>query len=160
MAIHINLRHLEERDIRLRGAVAPADLNVETFDELIHVNRPLAYDVEIQKIEHALLAQGRLELVLDCECARCLKPFQHQIQFEHWVCHIPLDGDEKAPVVNDLVDLTPYLREDIVLAFPQHPLCGSECGGPAPLLKKPGKGAEVTEPSAPSPWAALDKLKL
>ena len=38
-------------------------------------------------------------------------------------------GDDKALVVNDCLDLTPYVREDILLALPLHPLCGSDCGG-------------------------------
>jgi uncharacterized protein len=135
MAIFINLRHLEEHGIRLQGEISPADLDLETLDEMIHVKRPLAYDLEVQKLDQALLIQGRLGLTIDCECVRCLKPFEHKIDFDHWVCHIPLEGEDKAPVTNDLVDLTPYVREDIVLAFPQHPLCKVECGGLVPPAK-------------------------
>lgn len=159
-AVQVNVRHLEEHSLRLKGEMTPADLQLETLDELIRVNHPLFYDLEVQKLEHALLVQGRLALVLDCECARCLRSFEKRIEFEHWVGHIPLAGEEKANVVNDLVDLTPYLREDIVLAFPQHPLCKPECGGLALLPKESDKGVGSAEPSLPSPWAALDKLKL
>src|SRR5215475_6801816 len=120
-AVQINLRHLEDHSVRLKGEIAPVNLDVETLDELIHLNHPLIYDVEVQKLEQAVLVQGRLEVVLDCECVRCLKPFEHRIEFAHWICHIPLEGEEKTKVVNDLVDLTPYLREDILFAFPQHP---------------------------------------
>jgi len=62
-------------------------------------------------------------------------------------------------VINDSVDLTPYLREDIFLAFPQHPLCKSDCRGLA--ASQPDKGRKTTRPEPDaSPWAALDKLKL
>jgi uncharacterized protein len=160
MVIHINLRHLEEHGIRLQGTIPPVDLDLEKLDEMICVNQPLTYDLEVQKLEQALLIQGRLALQLDCECVRCLKPFEHKIEFEHWVCHIPLEGEDKAQVVNDLVDLTPYLREDIVLAFPQHPLCELECGGLAPLAKRSDDAAGSGGQPGSSPWAALDKLKL
>ncbi len=62
------------------------------------------------------------------------------------------------PVDNDLVNLTPYLREDILLALPQHPLCEPECGG----LKLPAraKDPEKTAGKTASAWDALDKLKL
>ena len=43
--------------------------------------------------------------------------------------HLPLEGEEAVSVVNDCVDLTPYVREDILLEFPQHPLCEPECRG-------------------------------
>jgi uncharacterized metal-binding protein YceD (DUF177 family) len=43
--------------------------------------------------------------------------------------HLPLEGEDKVPVDNDCVDLTPFVREDILLEFPQHPLCKPDCGG-------------------------------
>ena len=69
------------------------------------------------------------------------------------------DQPYKVELINDSVDLTPYLREDIFLAFPQHPLCKSDCRGLA--ARKPETGRRVDSPQAgASPWAALDKLKL
>jgi uncharacterized metal-binding protein YceD (DUF177 family) len=58
------------------------------------------------------------------------------------------------------VDLTPLVREDILLGFPQHPLCEPDCGG----LKKAsvGKARKTVgkDESKPSAWAELNKLKL
>src|SRR5207247_1108509 len=112
-----------------------------------------------EKHEQAALIQGALKLALHFECARCLKPFVRQLALEHWACHIPLAGEEKAAVVNDCVDLTPYIREDILLAFPQRPLCEPECrglAGPEQDMKAGGtRGSEAT----PSAWAELNKLK-
>jgi uncharacterized metal-binding protein YceD (DUF177 family) len=52
------------------------------------------------------------------------------------------------------------MREDILLGFPQHPLCRPDCDG----LKqaKVGKAQKVVgkEESKPSTWAELNKLKL
>jgi uncharacterized metal-binding protein YceD (DUF177 family) len=60
------------------------------------------------------------------------------------------------------VDLTPYLREDILLEFPQHPLCDPECGG-LPDAKS-GNANNATSAGKPnegsSAWAELNKLKL
>jgi len=39
---------------------------------------------------------------------------------------LPLEGEEKTPVDNDCVDLTPFAREDMLLEFPQHPVCEPE----------------------------------
>jgi uncharacterized metal-binding protein YceD (DUF177 family) len=61
-------------------------------------------------------------------------------------------------VENDCVDLTPYLREDIFLALPQHPLCATDCQG---LLGEFGR--KTSTPSGKdrtSPWGELDKLDL
>jgi uncharacterized metal-binding protein YceD (DUF177 family) len=57
------------------------------------------------------------------------------------------------------VDLTPFLREDILLELPQHPLCKPDCSG----LKKPKAGkSKKNSPGATadsSAWSELDKLK-
>ncbi len=162
MPLLFNLRHLEEDSLDLKGELSAADLEIETLDELVHVPRPVLYDLEIQKLDNAILAHGRLELNLDCECVRCLKRFDFLLKLEDWACHLPLEGEDKVSVVNDSVDLTPYIREDMVLAFPQHPLCKPDCSGLAITQKKTGKssGAAAKSESNSSAWSALDKLKL
>jgi DUF177 domain-containing protein len=162
MAILINLRHLETKSQRLEGECAVSELDLENGDELISLHEPLQYELEAQLMERAILVQGRLEVALDCECARCLKPFRHVLKIDDWACHIPLDGEEKALVINDCVDLTPYIREDIFLAFPQRPLCDANCSGLKTPAKKsePGPAASGEAMGDSSPWSVLDKLKL
>ena len=138
----------------LEGELTPEELDIGIEDSLVHVKEPLRYELDVQQMEDALLVQGALRVMLDCECARCLKPFRHNLHFEGWTAHIPLQGEEKAEVVNDVVDLTPYVREDIVLAFPQRPLCGPDCKG------LPGTDASKEAPLTSNPWAELNKLKL
>jgi uncharacterized protein len=159
MALVVNLRHLAAHDASLAGEVSVEELDIDARDEVIQVTRPLQYALEVQKLEGGLLLQGRLCLVLDCECVRCLKPFQYPLELKDWACHVPLEGEEQAPVVNDCVDLTPYVREDILLEFPRHPLCKSECRGlPKTLLGKAKNTRGKTETGS-SAWAELNKLK-
>jgi DUF177 domain-containing protein len=157
MRPEVNLRHLEDHPVSLEDELTPEELDIDTKDDLIRINEPLEYELEVQKAEDGLLVQGALRLTVDCECARCLKPVRHEINLSGWVSHIPLEGEEKAAVVNDVVDLTPYVREDIVLAFPQRPLCGPDCEG----LPKPDKSSPAgAGPLTSNPWAELNKLKL
>jgi uncharacterized protein len=162
MALICNIRRLEEKNLHLKGELPSADLELEAIDEMIHVNSPVTYDLEAQQFDQSVLVQGSFALTLDCECVRCLKPFKMPLKLDHWACHLALEGEEKAVVVNDCVDLTPYIREDIVLAFPQHPLCKPECSGLASIQQQPEKRPGVADKSeaASSTWAALDKLKL
>jgi uncharacterized metal-binding protein YceD (DUF177 family) len=73
---------------------------------------------------------------------------------------LPLSGPEKAEIKDDSVDLTPYLREDILLEFPQQPLCEADCAG---LPNRAGKNARQTKSASPTPgasvWSELNKLK-
>ncbi|NOS69536.1 MAG: hypothetical protein HOP33_06370 [Verrucomicrobia bacterium] len=160
MPLLINLRHLDTRDQKLEGELSVVDLEFDDRDEMVLAHQPLCHKLEVQKLDDSLLVRGSLRLVLDCQCVRCLKPFEFTVKLDEWTCLVPLEGDDKAPIVSDSVDLTPYLREDILLSFPQHPLCKPGCGG----LKKPDtekkktNGKDGTD-EVPSPWAELDKLK-
>ena len=161
MPLLFNLHHLESKNFRLAGELPVEELDLENVDELIHARLPLKHDLVAQKLADAILVQGRLRLTLECECVRCLKPFRYELEMNEWACHLPLRGEEKVVLVNDCVDLTPYMREDILLGFPQHPLCKPECGG---LLKKttgertkPGSSETIEVSPA---WAELNKLKL
>jgi uncharacterized protein len=158
MPLRVNIRHLEEKDAHLRGELPVAELDLQNTDELIHPCRPLAYDLVVQRVGAAILARGRIELRLDCDCARCLKPFEHRIELADWTAHLPLEGPEKVVLEDDMADLTPFLREDILLELPQHPLCGADCAGPPNLPKQQiTKGDSRTESS--SAWSELNKLK-
>jgi uncharacterized protein len=161
MPILVNLRHLERKNEQLEGELPVGELDVEGVDELIHVEEPLRYSVEAQKLGNNILVQGNLRLMLKCECSRCLKPFSQPLELKDWACHLPLEGDDKVPVINDCVDLTPYMREDILLEFPRHPLCKADCGGlPGKAIGKTKKtgGASQTN-TISSDWAELNKLK-
>ena len=161
MPLLVNLRHLEAHDIKLKGELPVAELELDLKDDMCLAEKPLQYNFEVQQIEQELLFQGKVRLTLKCECVRCLKPFEYTIDLKNWTRLLPLEGEEKVPVDNDCVDLTPYVREDILLEFPQHPLCEADCRGlPAKETGKAKKTTKAGDTSAkPSTWAELDKLK-
>jgi uncharacterized protein len=156
----VNIRHLEAGPLELRGRLTLKEMDIDPLDPLVHVRQELAYDLVVQKVERGILAQGNVELALECECSRCLTTYTHPVRLDNWICHLPFEGEERAPLINDLVDLTPYLREDIVLAFPQRPLCEPECKGLSrPLQETPAGGSQAAGTASPA-WAELNKLKL
>ena len=156
MGLIINIRHLEEKEIFLRGELSLKELDLGLRDELIRLKKPLKYDLEVGKLDQAVLVRGSLMLELDCDCARCLQPFEHKVVLSNWAVHLPLSGEEKVSLDNDFLDLTPYVREDILLEFPQHPLCKSNCAG---FRKKSANKETGGDKDGPSAWAGLDKLK-
>jgi uncharacterized metal-binding protein YceD (DUF177 family) len=153
MSLKVNLRHLEEHGLHLKGELPVAELDFGLQDEMIQAKQPLHYDLQVEKVAHGLLAQGKLSLPLDCQCVRCLKPLTQHFELPQWTLYLPLEGEEKVTVDNDCVDLTPFVREDMLLEFPQHPACEPGCAG----LKKKTRGEAETGPSA---WNKLDKLNL
>ena len=162
MPLAVNLRHLEAHDIHLEGSLPFEELEIDPHDEVIQVCHPLEHDLEVQLVEDGLLVQGHLHLTLECQCVRCLKPCQYHVKLDNWACHLPLEGEDCVAVISDCVDLTPHVREDILLEFPRHPLCNPECRGlPGTSVGEASasSGAGKTEVGSPA-WAELNKLKL
>jgi len=155
--LSINLRHLEAHEIHLEGDLAAAELDFGLRDEMIRAEQSLRYDLAVEKMDDALLVTGSLQLILDCQCVRCLKAFKQRLILEDWACHLPLTGEEKVAVNNDCVDLTPFVREDMLLEFPSHPLCKPDCVG---LKKGQAPKAGGKDKSGSSAWVELNKLKL
>ncbi len=159
MALVVNCRHLDAHSAHLQGEMPVEELDLDSRDEAIQTNQPLSYDLEVEQFEGGLLLTGELHLDLQCHCVRCLKEFTHRLNLRPWTRHVPLEGEEKAAIVNDCVDLTPYLREDILLEFPQHPLCDPECQGlPKTYVGRPKNISSAPESGSPA-WDELNKLK-
>jgi uncharacterized protein len=160
MPLVVNLRHLEERDVILRGELPVAELDLDPHDEMIRVTGALRHELEVQLLDDGLLVRGWLKLPLECQCVRCLKPFERDLELNPWTCLLPLEGEEKVPVVNDYADLTPYVREDMLLELPRHPLCKPDCRGLDQTKTGKARNTGGKDELIPSPWSELDKLKL
>lgn len=160
MPLSVNLRHLARHNLMLKGELPVAELDLEIHDEMVRANDPLHHDLEAQLLDENLLVRGRIDLALECWCVRCLKPFKYRLELKDWTCLLPLKGEDQVAVVDDSVDLTGPIREDILLAFPAHPVCDPDCVGLTGSVSGSKKKASGATESNPSAWAELDKLKL
>jgi uncharacterized protein len=75
--------------------------------------------------------------------------------------HDPDEDDETSRLEDDLLDLEPLLRDEVVLALPFQPLCTEDCPGlcaecGARLANDPGHSHEA--PIDPR-WAGLTQLQ-
>ncbi|MBA2586852.1 MAG: hypothetical protein H0U99_10265 [Chthoniobacterales bacterium] len=117
---------------------------------------PLRYDLDLGISEGALWANGSLSQPVELRCVACLEPFTYSIEVHGFTLHTELHGPES-------VDLTPFFREDILLALPPHPHCDREGGRTCParaMLDTKTETAEEAKIKAAPDWSALDKLKL
>jgi uncharacterized protein len=161
MPLLVNLRHLEKKDLELEGELTAEELELTGVDDMLKLSEPVKYQVVVQRMDESVLVRGELECALACQCVRCLREFTETIDIADWAHDLPLEGDDKVLVTNDCVDLTPYLREDILLAFPQHPLCEPDCPGLLKPEQNLSEAAGVNPANdSSSAWAALNKLKL
>jgi uncharacterized protein len=90
-----------------------------------------------------LFFEGRLASSVTGTCARCLEsyPFDIDREFKFVVKPAPARGSEAVLSDEDLalsfyageeVDLSPLVREEMILALPTRPLCREDCSGLCP----------------------------
>jgi uncharacterized protein len=101
----------------------PPDLDVNNFTGVVHISRT----------PQGLLFEGKFQAVMTLDCVRCLEPFEQQINidfdevyayksrsFTESGLYVPEDGN---------IDLSPVVRDYIVLDNPIKPLCRPDCQG-------------------------------
>jgi uncharacterized metal-binding protein YceD (DUF177 family) len=111
---------------------------------------PLHYNIDVGIAGGALWARGSLSQLVELRCVSCLEPFVHEIYVSAFAMHTELRGPET-------VDLTPLMREDLLLNLPAHPRCDKD--GNRVCKAKRHETVEQDTTRKPD-WSALDKLKL
>ena len=107
MPLFLNIETLANGPVELKGELSPEELEMETLDELVEANQPLGYALTAERTGENVLLRGSLWMRLQCECARCLRPFEHHIDLPDWSCLLPLAGAEKIELTGVSADLTP-----------------------------------------------------
>lgn len=148
----IHLRKMPDGILQLSGSESAEALGLEEAG--VEASGELSYELDAGLSEGGLWVHGKLSLPVRLECVGCLEKFDSVLEVPDFALQIPLEGKES-------VDLTEWVREDILLALPPYPKCnaGENQSCPAGL---PPKGSGPEEGSAPevSPlWSALDQLK-
>jgi len=161
MPLNFNLRDLQKHELHLEGELTAEELELTGVDELVSVVEPVTYEAVVELLSDSVLVQGQLHCTLACQCVRCLRPFNQEIEIADWTCNLPMEGEDKVAVINDCIGLTAYVREDILLAFPQHPLCEPGCRGLVKSDRNLNRSGSVERQAneTASAWAELNKLK-
>lgn len=145
----IHLKQISPRGLHLDGDEDCPLHDLET-EGIIRCAGLLHYDIDVGIAGGALWARGSLSQPVELSCVSCLEKFVHEIQVPEFAAHVELHGPET-------VDLTPLMREDLLLNLPAHPRCDKD-GHRVCKAKPPATVEEDTKRK--SDWSALDKLKL
>ena len=125
------------------------------------VHGPVDIQLQLESVISGLEVSGSLEAGWRGSCRRCLEPIEQTVQqdLREMFSVAPTD-EEIYPIQDGEVDLTPMVRDCLVLALPIAPLCSEDCVGPAPD-DYPMNQPEVPEEDRPKDprWAALDALR-
>ena len=150
-----------------RTVPAPENLGLELIR--IPVGAELSLKLRMESVSEGVLVSAQVSAPLEGECGRCLRDisdtldvsFQELYAYEHSTTDDTTDEDEVGRMQGDLIDLEPELRDAVVLALPNHPLCRADCPGLCPECGAPWDElpADHSHQQVDPRWAALDQLK-
>lgn len=113
---------------------------------------PVRYELDIGLSGGGVFATGLVSVPVEMTCVACLQPFVYEAKAEPFAAQVQIDGRE-------FVDLTPPVREELLLALPNHPRCDLNSDHSCPY-QRPGSSGGGSQESSESAWDQLDKLKL
>jgi len=151
--MRINVKRIPADGESLSGTDPASIMDLDEAD--IHFEHEVEYQFWAQIQGNALLVTGRVSTPATLRCSRCLRVFEQPLTVGQFVFHRELHGE-------DFVDLTPQMREDIILELPQRALCAEDCKG---LCSRCGKDlnqgpCRCKQLGGDLRWHALDKLDL
>ena len=125
-------------------------------DPFVKVEGDVQYALHAQCVSEELIVRGRLSVDLGLKCIRCSEFFSTTVADSDFLRAYPASED------TDSVEITPDMREDLLLHIPTFPICSEGCKGLCvqcgAYLNKGSCGCK--EGPRPNPWLALDNLNL
>ena len=167
--LRVDLRELARGPVETRGELKQDDPALEGTE--LSLREPVVVSGRLQAIgEGRFYWQGKATTVIQTECRRCLTPVTAPLSLEIGALFTQdaeaLDDPDSYAVAPDAteVDVTPAVREELMLAAPRYVVCREDCRGLCPQCGKdlnagPCGCAPVTEASWRPLTALKDKLK-
>ena len=141
----------EDQPLELSGE-EPASI-LEVQDASVKAAQPVRADLRVMKDGENFIVTGRLRTSLSLQCGRCAEffPFPVAVGVEHVI---------EGPHPNS-IDLTPFIREDILLELPLNAACRLGADGRCPVTgevyrPRPEDTGSLTGEAV---WEALSKIK-
>ena len=142
-------------------------------DSRIDDTSDVSVSIELESSSTGIVARGEARVGWASVCRRCLRPvagivvadidevFSREVPRPRSQSDDSLAVAEAEPLVGDQIDFTLPVREAVLLAVPDAPLCREDCLGLCPQC---GADRATTKCSCPTfvrdeRWAALDALR-
>ncbi len=150
----IELSKLRPGGERLEGEEPAAILDLEPGALVLAIS-PIRYRLLAELLPGELVVRGSLVCRIAFPCSRCANRVEREVRTEDFVCV------REYRDLSEAIDLTENMREDMILAFPNYPVCSPGCRGLCPQCGTDlNEGTCSCRPPADHPaWSGLDRLK-
>ena len=130
---------------------APADLGSDVYG--VPEGSTIDIELRLEAVMDGVLATGTASGSVSGECVRCLIEIDDDFDLDFQELYLYGDpGEDELALDGDLLDLEPVLRDAVVLALPQNPVCDPDCPGLCPEC-----GARLADDPDHTHEAAIDR---
>ena len=138
----LSVKHIEASGVRVERQLRPQPLTAA--DGRVIPFEPALLTGQVSRRRGGFRLQGALTTAGTVECARCLEPFRLPLEARFDLFYAAAEvgsgadpeaeeeAETFAPVVDEQIDLTALVAEQIYLNLPLKPLCGAGCRGLCP----------------------------
>jgi uncharacterized protein len=148
----IDPRAIPESGLSLQGSLPVADYAIPA-DNITGWNT-LDYSFQVNRTGSEITVTGTLGASFQIQCARCLDPIPWTLEINDFCQILSVPEDSVA-------DLTPLIREDIILSLPLAPRCELDSAGRCPRSGRTFAPSQddFAEKRRATVWRDLDQLK-
>jgi uncharacterized protein len=147
-----------ERRVELHTPVAELGIDDPRFDGDSMVDISL----RLESLNDGIVVDGELRAPWSDSCRRCLAPAGGTVVADvHELYQHTVTDPDAFEIVGDQVDLTPMVRENLLLDTPLAPLCRADCAGLCPVCGTDlnSSSCDCTITDTDPRWDALGQLK-
>ncbi len=151
----IKIARIHPDGMALEGEEPTSILMLEK-ERFIRTDGPILFSGRVEYVSNELIVQGSVSTTLEMQCSRCAQFFSTTIADSSFLRAYDVPEEQES------VDITPDLREAILLNLPSFAVCRPECAGICPQC-----GTDLNtnrcdcEPEVGDQrWGALDTLNL
>ncbi len=140
--MQIDLRELPEGQTHSTYEIPPPSVGLSR--EELAVDGPLRVGLSLDRRGDEIWIRGKLQLIANQECSRCLVEFPERLELEFEVFCAKVQtpnvvsraADEEDGGVHfhdgRVLSIDPEIREAVILGIPMKPLCKESCAGLCP----------------------------
>lgn len=132
--MHIRLHELRNRGEQTLNFTVTVDL---TDVSQVVEETPVSVKASARFRNELYIIEGKISGAVTLACSRCLKPIQwpFDLDWREILSERPVEEDEEEHihyVTENEVDLTFFIREQLLLELPLAPVCAEDCRGFCP----------------------------
>jgi len=119
----VYVKRIKEQGLRIVSEVDPGILDLEYGE--FRLIEPVSLNMVASLVTKEIILQGEIRTAYQTVCSRCLEKVSGAIHIQDLILVYENTGQ-------DMIDISPEIRDEVILAFPTKVVCDENCQGLCP----------------------------